>query len=747
IKLGCALCAGAFAVVLVLPLCGASDAGRVPIRALPQLGGWALETAGSTYLIAKHDHGGIQHVYFGPRLPAVEMLTPADFPAAFRFDPFDAKARSDRREVTNEEFPAWGGMRYEEPALKARFENGVRDAVLDYVSARVDGAELELVLKERHNDLFVTLLYQVFPAHGVISKAARIENRTAQAITLESAQSGVWQMPPDRSYRLTYAWGRRANEAQIVREMLQPGTKVIDGRRGLTGHEFNPWFMIDHRGTATEEHGRVWFGALGWSGNWRLAVERTPFGQVRVTGGFNSFDFDYLLKPGEELTTPSFYGGFTEGGFGEASRMLHRFQRTEIVPHGAAARLRPVWYNSWQVYQTNVTEQNQKELATKAAALGVELFLVDDGWFHLREKTDAGLGDWFVDRDKFPNGLKPLADHVNALGMDFGLWVEPEMVNPNSDVYRAHPDWIINFSDRPSSLGRGQLILNLARDEVKEYLFAALDTLVAGNNVRLFKWDMNRRFSEPGWPEVAPAEQKKLWVKYTLNLYEIIDRLRAKHPRLEIESCAGGGGRVDLGILKRVDQFWISDDTDALDRLRIQEGFTYAYSPQVLMGRVPPPNSTRPNTPLEFRFLVAMMGSLGLSLNLNQLTPAETERTRELVAFYKTIRATIQRGDLHRISSPRESNLTANQFVAPDGKQSVLFVLMGTRSFSNRPTEPILLRGLEPSAKYRLRALHSEKLMERADEVTGSYLAGHGLHFLFPLPDTDGTVVVLERVP
>lgn len=734
-------------MLFCLSLFAGAPAVAAPVVALPAMRGWALHSEASSYLIARNDRGGVTQVYFGPPLPSAETLAPADFPVSFRLEPFDAAGRSDRREITNEEFPAWGGVRYEEPALKARLENGVRDVVLDYVADRIDGPTLEIVLKDRHNDLFVTLLYRVFPESGIISKAARIENRTAQTVTLESAQSGVWQLPPDRDYRLTYAAGRWGYEAQLLRETIQQGTKVLEGRRGLTGHEFNPWFMIDRRGTAREEDGRVWFGALAWSGNWRIAVEQTSFGQVRVTGGFNPFDFDFPLKPGEQLTTPVFYGGFTERGFGDASRRLHRFQRTEIVPRGAAARLRPVWYNSWQVYQTNVTEQNQKELAEKAAALGVELFLVDDGWFNLREKTDAGLGDWFVDREKFPNGLRPLADHVNALGMDFGLWVEPEMVNPNSELYRAHPDWIIRFPDRPSSPVRDQLILNLARDEVKEYLFAALDRLVSENNIRLFKWDMNRRFSEPGWPELPPAEQKKFWVNYTLNLYEIIDRLRAKHPSLEIESCAGGAGRVDLGILRRVDQVWTSDDTDALDRLRIQEGFSFAYAPQVLMGRVPPAHSARANTPLDFRFLVAMMGSLGLSLNLNQLTPAEEQRARELVAFYKTIRGTTQRGDLHRMSSPRESDLTVNQFVAPDGRQSVLFVLMRTQAYFKRPTEPILLRGLEPTASYRLKALHPEKLMERSGIFTGAYLAGHGLHFLFPAHDLDGTAVVLERMP
>ncbi len=225
------------------------------------------------------------------------------------------------------------------------------------------------------------------------------------------------------------------------------------------------------RGMRARPHGRVWFGALAWSGNWRISVEQTPYRQVRVTGGLNTFDFSYLLKPGEALETPEFYGGFSEAGFGEASRLLHDLERNDIQPHGAKARVRPVLYNSWEATEFNVTEAGQKALAARAAKLGVELFVIDDGWFGKRNTDHAGLGDWVVNPAKFPNGLKPLISYVNGLGMDFGLWVEPEMVNPDSNLDRAHPDWVMNFPGRPRSELRNQLVLNLAREDVREYIF------------------------------------------------------------------------------------------------------------------------------------------------------------------------------------------------------------------------------------------------------------------------------------
>jgi len=715
----------------------AASPGEAPIHFLPELKLWVMETERTSYVLGINERNEVQNVYWGKKL-----LRAQDFPAAHS-QPEHASFDSPET-MTNLEYPGWGGRQYTEPCLKVTLADGVRDLVLRYASHQVRGDTLEIRLKDIQYDLFVNLTYRVFSRQDIIRKQAEIQNRTPQAVLVDSAHSGVWYVPRGEGCRLSYLAGRWAGETQLIREVIHQGKIVLESRRGNTSHQLNPWFAIDELGRADEEHGRVWFAALGWSGNWKLVVEETPAQQVRVVGGYNDFDFAYLLKPGESLSTPPYYGGFTDRGFGDASRLLHRFQREEILPDRAAPRLRPVLYNSWEATLFNVNEEGQKQLAEKAAKIGVELFVMDDGWFGERNDDRAGLGDWTVNPGKFPRGLKPLIDHVNSLGMDFGLWVEPEMVNPNSNLYRQHPDWVMNFPGRPRSEARNQLILNMARDDVKEHIFGVLDKLLAENNIKFLKWDMNRHFSEPGWPEARVAEQKKIWVRYVNNVYEIIDRLRAKYPRLEIESCSGGGGRVDLGILTRVDEVWTSDNTEAFDRLRIQEGFSFAYAPKVMMDWVTDvPNMNRRTTPLKYRFLVAMQGSLGIGSNLNHWSAADFDLARKMVDYYKSIRKVVQEGSLYRLFSPREGNLTANQYVSEDGKQAVLLAFLHSQQFL-RPLPTICLRGLDERAAYRVKPL-DDKLVEKQEILSGSYLMNHGVNLRLG-GDFDSTSILLERI-
>ncbi len=698
---------------------------------------WLLTTRDSSYAMGLGADGALRHLYFGAPLWRADDLTAA--PMRRDISSFDP-----RQMIENEEFPAWGGPRYYEPALKISREDGDRDLVLRYVSHRIQGDDLEISLKDVNDPVEVTLHYRVYPEYGILARSATIRNGASKGVlTVNSAQSAAWYLPPGEGYRLTYLSGRWAAETQINREPIHEGQKVIESRKGHTSHNFNPWFAIDDGG-ASEERGRVWFGALAWSGNWRLTIEQTPYRQVRVTGGMNSFDFAYRLNPGESLETPLFFAGFSAGGFGGASRALHKFTREKILPGGLSSRLRPVLYNSWEATTFAVNEAGQKALAEKASQLGVELFVVDDGWFGKRNNDRAGLGDWFVNSQKFPQGLKPLIDTVNGLHMDFGLWVEPEMINADSDLYRAHPDWVINFNGRPRSELRNQMILNLARSEVKEYIFGVLDKLATENNIRYFKWDMNRSFSEPGWPEAGPADEQKLWVQYVRNLYEIIDRLRAKHPQLEIESCSGGGGRVDLGILQRVDEVWTSDNTEAFDRLRIQEGFSLAYPAKVMSAWVTDvPNMNGRSTPLAYRFLVAMQGALGVGANLNKWTDADSATAAKMIALYKRIRPTVQLGDAHRLLSPREGDVTANQYISADGKQSVLFAFRHSQEY-NTAVPPVRLQGLDEKALYRVEAIDN-KLADRQPQLSGAYLMQAGLN-LNLRGDFDSTAVILERV-
>jgi alpha-galactosidase len=718
-------------LALVLPALAQSSVRYLEDRKL-----WILDAERVSYVLGVNERGELQHVYWGKRLTRDADLSAVHSPGEWAS--FDLSTTT-----TPQEYPAWGAGLYTESCLKATLKDGNRDLLLHYVGHKITGNSLEIELKDTRYNIVADLTFQIEPGSGVLRKQATIRNRTDQPVVIESAQSGAWYLPRGDGYRLSYLTGRWAGEYQLQRDDIRPGEQVLESRRGSTSHQVNPWFAIDRGGKADEDHGDVWFGALGWSGSWKITVEQTPHQQVRVTGGYNTFDFGYELAPGQSLSTPPFYAGYTDGGFGEASRIFHRFQRSEILPGGLQSRLRPVLYNSWEATTFAVDEPGQKALAEKAAKIGVERFVMDDGWFGARNNDHAGLGDWFVNKTKFPNGLGGLISYVNGLGMDFGLWVEPEMVNPDSDLYRAHPDWAMHFNDRQRTTARNQLMLNLARDDVKEYVFGVLDKLVTENKIAFLKWDYNRNWSEPGWPEVAPSEQKKIWVRFVDNLYDIVDRLRAKHPGLEIESCSGGGGRIDLGILRRVDQVWTSDNTEAYDRLRIQEGFSYAYTTKVMMAWVTDvPNMNGRSTPLKYRFLVAMQGSLGIGSNLNKFSQEDFALSTKMVEFYKSIRRTVQEGKLYRLFSPREGDLTANQYVSEDGKQAVVFAFLHSQQYG-RPAPLVYLKGLDPAATYRVRAI-DEKLVGKPTRLSGSYLMNHGLDLRL-VGDYDSTSIAFER--
>ncbi|HEY0795705.1 MAG TPA: alpha-galactosidase, partial [Acidisarcina sp.] len=600
---------------------------------------------------------------------------------------------------------------YVEPALKITFPDGNRDLVLHYVSHKIDGATLTIQMTDILRDVRVELRYKIDAATGMLGRSATIENATQQPLVIEQAAAATWNLPPGTDYFLSYLTGRWAGEGNLQHEAIRAGVRVLESRRGSTSHQNNPWFAIQ-RGSAAQadpgqqdqDHGDVWFGALAWSGSWRITVEQDQLRAVRVTGGFNPFDFGYRLAPGEHLDTPVFYAGYTRDGLGGASRLMHRFQLASILPQAPHPKPRPVIYNSWEATEFNVNEAGQTALAEKAASIGVERFVMDDGWFGQRNTDHAGLGDWYVNPAKFPNGLGSLIKRVHALGMDFGLWVEPEMVNPDSDLYRAHPDWALNFPGRPRTEGRNQLVLNLARPDVREYVYNFLDKILKENDIAFLKWDYNRNWAEPGWDAVGAENEKQVYVKYTENLYSILKQLRAAHPGVEIESCSGGGGRVDLGILHYTDEVWPSDNTDAFDRLTIQDGFTYAYTPGVMMAWVTdtPSGFNDRTTSLEYRLLSSMQGGLGIGANLLKWKPEDFATATRLITAYKQIRETVQHGALYRLVSPRNgSEYSVTESVANDGSQAVVFAFLHSSSFFY-PFPTVFLRGLDPKADYRL---------------------------------------------
>ncbi len=699
-----------------------------------------IDAADMSYVLGINENQEVQTLYWGKRLQAGDTFSAAKSHPGRSFDLSNT--------VTPQEFVGWGGGLYVEPDLKITFPDGNRDLALKYASYKIDGDRLSIVMKDISRDVYVTLLYEPDAETGILRRSAEIENRTSAPFTIEQVSAATWNLPHGTDYRLRYLTGRWGAENTVQEQAVQPGKTVLESRRGTTGAQNNPWFAIDKLSTAGAETGGVWFGALGWSGSWQITVEQDSTEQVRVSGGLNSFDFGYRLQKGEHLKTPVFYGGYSSEGIGGASRLMHRFEMDSVVPRAPKAALRPVLYNSWEATEFKVDEPGQMALAEKAASIGVERFVMDDGWFGQRKDDHAGLGDWYVNREKFPHGLKPLIDKVHALHMDFGLWVEPEMVNPDSDLYRKHPDWVLNFTGRPRTEGRNQLVLNLARPDVRAYVFGFLDKLLSENDIAFLKWDYNRNWSEPGWPAVAPEDQKKVYVNFINNLYSILAELRAKHPKVEIESCSSGGGRVDLGILQVTDEFWTSDNTDAYDRLFIQNGFTYAYSPGVMMAWVTdsPTWVNNRTVSLEYRFLSSMQGSLGIGANLNKWAPEDFATATKMVAEYKSVRETVQRGSLYRLITPEHnSEQSVTESVSRDKAQAVVFAFLHS-SRELYPFPRLYLRGLDAQASYKITAMDGNLAPDTPASASGAYWMEHGLDVMLR-GDFQAAEIKLERGP
>ncbi len=555
---------------------------------------------------------------------------------------------------------------------------------------------LRVFLQDPAQPFHLTLCYRLTPEHDIIERWCELENLGQETVTIEVCSFATLHLPNGTS-ELTSVDGAWAREFTTQRERLPIGLRILESRSLTTSHFANPFFLLNRPGQAWEESGVVYFGLLAYSGNWRIAVEQLPSLDVRIHAGYNPFDFELALAPQERHVTPALVCGVSADGWGGASRRIHAFTRQRVLPWPEReSPFRPVLYNSWEATYFNLSVTGQIELARKAAAIGVELFCVDDGWFGARRNDQAGLGDWLVSPDVFPDGLNPLIAEVHRLGMKFGLWVEPEMVNPDSDLYCQHPEWVLHFPGRPRTEARHQLILDFGRPEVVEYIFQALDRLLWQYPIAFIKWDMNRYASEPG-----SVAGKAIWRKHVEGVYSVMDRLRQKYPKLDIQSCAGGGGRIDLGILGRADQVWTSDNTDAFDRIRIQEGFSLAYPARCMEAWVTHARNHQTGriSPLSLRFDVAMRGALGIGANLNELDDEELAEYAAYIAFYKRIRHVIQEGDLYRLQRLEEFGASVIEYVLPDGRAAVFSMAVNEHQLGwFRPPTP--LKGLNPAATY-----------------------------------------------
>ncbi|CQR60506.1 alpha-galactosidase [Streptomyces leeuwenhoekii] len=683
---------------------------------------WLLSGPAGAYALHLTARDELLHLHWGPRIAladAVELAArplPADWPFESALD-------------GREEYPAEGGPRFVRPALSVRTEErrGTEWA-FEHCETEEDG---ELRLRFRDGGLTITLHYRMREDTGVVERWTTLRNEGPADVELLRADSATWTLPERDGWRLSQLHGRWAAESRLVRAPLTYGEKVLGSRRGHTGHQHLPWVALDT--DATEERGEVYGCALGWSGSWRISVAQLPDARVQITGGAGYDDSGlWRLAAGETFTTPVFAGLWSDGGFGGASRAWHAYQRRYVIPD--ADRDRPVLFNSWEATGFDICEDRQRALARRAAELGVELFVVDDGWFGARTGDRAGLGDWTPNPERFPGGLKPLAEYVHGLGMQFGIWVEPEMVNPDSDLYRAHPDWVQYQTGRKRTEFRNQLVLNLAREDVREYLWEQLDALLSSVPIDYVKWDFNRCFSDAGWP--GDRYPQRLWVGHVRALYDLLDRLRRAHPGVAFESCSGGGGRIDLGMLGRTDQVWTSDNTDPLDRLAIQEGFSQVHPARVMAAWVTDSPNVQLNgrvSSLRFRFVSAMAGVLGIGGDLTRWTGPELAEAREWVALYKEIRPLVQRGDLYRLRAPR-GGLSAVQYVL--GDDTVVLVWLQAQHHGE-PVPALRLRGLDPAASYECR--------ETGEVHRGAVLLHHGVR-TGVRGDLDAAVLRLRRI-
>lgn len=675
---------------------------------------FALHTEHSTYAFCVTPDGLLRHLHWGGRLDLADMIV----------EPlWDLSTNDLMADVLPQEYPVHGRFRYSETCLTARFGDGGRELDLRY-SKHVQVEDALVVTLADPKGLRVDLAYEVWPEIDVIRRFAVVHADTP--VTLEAAASAHIPLPYDdlvlRSVR-----GRWGAEFQEFSQPVRAKT-VLESRRGISTHHHNP-FVVLSRG-ATETHGRVWAAALEWGGNIRVVAEATQYGQTLVQLGINDADLEIGLAAGESFITPAVVATTTEGGFDALSQNLHDFGRSLMT-----ALPRPVLYNSWEATGFDVTCDGQIALARKAAQIGAELFVVDDGWFGRRSPgADGGildgLGDWWVDPVKFPDGLDPLIEEVRGLGMQFGIWVEPEMVNPQSDLFAAHPEWIYHEPGREPDLARGQYVLDLTKPEVRDFVLTTLDDLLAQHDIAYLKWDANRPMSQVG-------AARDVWFRHLEAVYGIVDELKACHPGLLIEACASGGGRVDFGTLRHFDDFWTSDNTDALDRLEIQRAYSLVYPPRAMRAWVTdvPNFLSQRSIPWQFRFHSAMLGSLGIGSDLTKMTDDEMSKAARFVQEYKKLRPLMQRW--HRLEDPSTNDYRLFQYSSPLG--AALFAFLPSSRLGHKPTT-VRLRGLDPQARYRF--THDWQ----AREASGEYLMNRGLR-LWLQGDYASTVIRFDRVP
>lgn len=675
-----------------------------------------LKTKNTSYIMKIYRDEYLAHLYYGKRLEVNDIGLRFEERAHIMND--TPKDRVFSPEAMPQEYPAFGAGDLKNPAYQIRDVRGNYISDVRYVSHYIyrgkkeleglpstfaeeegEAETLEIILEDSLIGLAVVLSYTVFEDYDIITRNAKFMNVGKETIRILKAASLSVDMT-GHEFDLIHLTGSWARECQFNRTPLCTGRIELDSARGVSSSQHNPFFALVEK-NATEDYGDAYGFSLVYSGNHLSQIEVDQYEQVRLTMGISPMNFEWKLDPGACFQTPECVMAYSSAGIGQMSRLFHRIYRERLCKSKFANSPRPILINSWEACYFDFTQDSLLELARESKKLGIELLVLDDGWFGRRNAADSSLGDWYPNMDKLPDGIAGLAERVNETGLQFGLWFEPEMVSPNSDLFRAHPDWRLHVPGRQGHQSRGQFVLDLSRQEVCDWLVDAVGRILECGKVSYVKWDMNRQLSEVG-SAVFPADrQGEIYHRYVLGLYQCMERLTTVFPDVLFEGCEGGGGRFDPGILHYMPQIWASDDTDAVERLSIQYGYSFVYPWSCISSHysVAPNHQVGRITPPETRAYAAMTGAFGYELNVCALSEEEKEEIRKINHIYRNDRELLAKGDFYRLLSPEGHEKAAWMIVGPDKKEAIVYYFR-ILTHANQPFTWLKLQGIEDTEEY-----------------------------------------------
>jgi alpha-galactosidase len=679
-----------------------------------------LQAKDTSYVMEIVRDGYLLHLYWGRRINEYHHSNQIQLlDRGFSGNPYK-EDRTFSLDTLPQEYPQYGNTDFRKPAYQVQLENGATITDLRYESHTIykgklpleglpatyvenenEAETLEIIMLDSLTGLKVALSYTVFEEFNVITRSVKFINEGTQTLKLLSALSLCVDFR-DADFDFLHLHGAHVKERYIERQPLRHGIQSIESTRGASSHQHNPFIALLKK-DATEDSGEVYAFNFVYSGNFLAQAEVDQFSSTRVTMGINPFDFCWILEPDEVFQTPEAVMVYSSEGLGSMSRTFHDLYRTRLVRGTYRDKERSILVNNWEATYFDFNAEKILDIAKVGREVGIELFVLDDGWFGKRNNDTSSLGDWFVDREKLPEGLDNLALRVQEMGMEFGLWFEPEMISVDSDLYRKHPDWCLHVPGRTRSESRNQLVLDFSRDDVCYEITKQVSNILASVPISYVKWDMNRHMTEIGSAALPPERQRETAHRYMLGLYKVMENITTSFPDVLFESCSGGGGRFDPGILYYMPQTWTSDNTDAVSRLKIQYGTSLVY-PIVSMGAhvsAVPNHQVHRSTSMDMRGDVAMSGNLGYELDLTKLTEDEKEIVKKQVSHYKEIRKLIQFGEFYRLQSPFEGNETAWLFTDKDKTQAIVFYFR-VLAEPAAPLTVLKLKGMDISKKYRV---------------------------------------------